>query len=157
MSARNRGVDRNRIRATVLAATIAAGLAVSPSAQALVVAGTGLESCRSWAAWQSQGTALDPRQWVLGYLSGVTRGSSAPDGTPGVMNPLEGLTDVRVVWTWMDNYCRENPTDTIETAAGHFVAFAAIRALEQVEQTAFWLGIIGMHQTDVAGVTIFRY
>ena len=39
---------------------------------------------------------------------------------------------------------------------GHILVCLQALTFEQIEQTAFGFGIISMHQTDVAGVTVFR-
>jgi hypothetical protein len=54
------------------------------------------------------------QQWILGYLSGVAMDKSA-------VSEAIGQTDAAGIFAWIDNYCRQNPLDRIDTAASLLV------------------------------------
>jgi hypothetical protein len=54
------------------------------------------------------------QQWVVGFLSGI--GSMVL----GELDPLHGV-DAVAVYGWVDRYCHDHPTETIETAARVFI------------------------------------
>lgn len=69
--------------------------------------GAGLKSCGSWVEARNTGDFYTKGQWVLGYLSAY--------GYYGSENLKE--VDSGAVLTFMDNFCRENPLEDIETGA----------------------------------------
>lgn len=77
-----------------------------------VVLGNGAQSCGTWTRHRQQGNPewVDNGVWVVGYISGYNAfGLGSSDVTAG--------TDTQGVWAWIDNYCANNPLDTIQVAA----------------------------------------
>lgn len=78
--------------------------------------GVGLESCGSWLEARNSNSSDMMEQWVLGFASAATFLISA------AKNESVGYsTDVNGMLYWVDNYCRENPTQAIQQAAVAFV------------------------------------
>ena len=78
----------------------------------------GTASCDTWAADRrapDQAAAIVDAQWVIGFLSGIGHMHL------GELEPLHG-TDAQHVWAWIDTYCRDHATGTIEDAAAAFAA-----------------------------------
>src|SRR5277367_4740810 len=105
------------MRATAfLMALIAGTFAVSQGGAAYTSIGSGATSCEAWAATRlspnAPATAMQ-QQWVVGFLSGI--GSMVL----GELDPLHGV-DAVAVYGWVDRYCHDHPTETIETAARVF-------------------------------------
>jgi hypothetical protein len=97
--------------------TVMAGLtpAVAP-AQGSRPMNIGTASCDIWAVDRrapDKTAAIVDAQWVIGFLSGIGHMHL------GELEPLHG-TDATQVWTWIDTYCRDRPTDTIEDATAAF-------------------------------------
>jgi hypothetical protein len=94
-----------------------ATLVVSHSAAGYTSIGSGATSCAAWEAArrspQAPETAMQ-QQWVVGFLSGI--GSMVL----GELDPLHGL-DAAAVYGWIDRYCHDHPTETIEAAARVFI------------------------------------
>ena len=102
-------------------------LAGSVSAHGLEVYGAGAESCGKWIEFsKNQLMRYNLNQWVLGFVSAA----SLFDGAKklGFESGELAETDSNAVGVWMDNYCRENPLDTIMLAAGVLVGELAERA-----------------------------
>lgn len=104
------------MRSVLIGITLAVAATIPVSAQQVyALSGAGVAPCGAWAASRQDPVAQQlPEQWMLGFLSGV--GWEAVDGT----NPLNGM-DTADVFSWIDRYCREHPSDTIATAGGRFV------------------------------------
>lgn len=49
--------------------------------------------------------------WLLGYLSGINAAISKGH------DPLEKLNSAEQAFLWMDNYCRNNPLQTVQIGA----------------------------------------
>jgi hypothetical protein len=79
--------------------------------------GAGLSSCRGWSNARQQPSAhLIHLSWVQGFVSGVASdGRELPE-----MNFFE-------VQQWIDDYCQQNPLDTIARAATALVGELATR------------------------------
>ena len=88
----------------------------SANAQGFATIGAGTDSCGSWTALrrQSEFAAVQPAEWILGFLSGV-----GFRGVPGRDDPLNNV-DARAVWAWVDNYCLAHPLENIEQAGAAF-------------------------------------
>ena len=73
------------------------------------IATMGAHSCGQWVAVSKENSAemLSVRNWLVGYMSGLAIGSAR--------NILNGV-DPELIYLWMDDYCRENPSSN--TAAG---------------------------------------
>jgi hypothetical protein len=98
-----------------LAAWIFVIMAEVPSHAATVI-GAGVDPCGRWladTAASNSPQALQDEQWVLGYLSAVGQ-----HGGPEA-DPLKAV-DASAVWTWIDHYCRANPSAHIADAAEAF-------------------------------------
>ena len=80
-------------------------------ARTVNILGTGTSSCGFWLELRTVRTADTPQQWVLGYLSGKAIWTG---------NDLLKDVDAFAVWYWLDNYCKDHPTNTIEQALKHF-------------------------------------
>jgi hypothetical protein len=109
------------------ALVIALLIAGTAEAGATTIDGAGSNSCGEWLADRSSfrpgspltaasGRALQSMQWVMGFLSGI--------GFLGQMDnshadPLDAV-DAQGVWTWIDAYCRANPTAAIARASAAF-------------------------------------
>jgi len=100
-----------------LAVLIFVTMAEAPSHAAMII-GAGVGLCGRWTADTAASNspqALQDEQWVLGYLSAVGQ-----HGGKGA-DPLKGV-DASAAWTWIDNYCRANPSAHIADAADAFNA-----------------------------------
>ena len=99
----------------VLVLLLAMGVTILMTARttALKIMGMVDTSCGSWtqarAIHQSQLMEL----WVIGFMSGVNYARSDERS-----DMLKG-TDVEALWSWIDNYCRSHPLETLPTAAIH--------------------------------------
>jgi hypothetical protein len=77
--------------------------------------GRGSESCATWTADRKAKKALGDEQWVLGFVS-ATGDTASADGNKNVnIN-----TDADGIFSWIDDYCKANPTDDIATAGDAF-------------------------------------
>jgi hypothetical protein len=98
-------------------ALVTGALAVSHSAAGYTSIGSGATSCAAWAAARHSPQASETvtqQQWLVGFLSGI--GSMVL----GELDPLHGL-DAAAVYAWVDRYCHDHPTETIEAAARVFI------------------------------------
>lgn len=85
-------------------------------AEACRLMGAGTISCGKWTTDRrdpKSTLALLDASWVVGFLSGI--GWVGQNGD----DPLRGL-DGEAVWAWIDNYCKANPLDSLDTAAVRF-------------------------------------
>lgn len=69
----------------------------------------GTRSCSDWIKSKSTEkslnfTKLNNEAWLLGYLSGLSSGS----GKDALAN-----TNNSSIFTWIDNYCKKNPMNSI--------------------------------------------
>jgi hypothetical protein len=62
------------------------------------------------------------QQWISGFLSGY----NAFVDTNG--DVIGGRTDREGVNAWVDQYCREHPTDEMVYAVTHFIGFIKQRS-----------------------------
>lgn len=61
--------------------------------------------------WFNSPTREHAKIWLNGYLTGINEGSTVwAHGN----NALRGVSPPQA-WLWMDNYCRENPLETVLT------------------------------------------
>jgi hypothetical protein len=98
-----------------LTAGLMQSVAAAPDSR---VGNVGTASCDIWAADRrapDPAAAITDTQWVIGFLSGIGHMHL------GELEPLHG-TDATHVSAWIDTYCRDHPTDTIEDAAAAFAA-----------------------------------
>jgi hypothetical protein len=102
------------VRLLLPAALVA--LLMTGSAEGFALIGSGVESCGTWTASrrQSEFAAIQPAQWILGFLSGA--GYMSSEG----VDPLNRV-DAQAVWAWVDNYCLAHPLESIEQAGVAFI------------------------------------
>ena len=73
------------------------------------IKGAGATSCGSWVEDRKMNNHFAQLNWVLGFISGYNQfaySGSAPNG-------IFGNADPNAIAGWLDNYCRENPLDTV--------------------------------------------
>jgi hypothetical protein len=103
--------------AAFLMALVVGTFAASGIAAAYTSIGSGATSCEAWAAARlspnSPDTAMQ-QQWIVGFLSGIGF------MVLGELDPLHGL-DAKAVYGWVDRYCHDHPSETIELAARVFI------------------------------------
>jgi hypothetical protein len=90
-------------------------LATQP-ARAYHEVGAGVDTCAIWSADRQTPTgpaALQDEQWALGFLTGIGYAGSEQD------DPLNGV-DANRVWTAIDAWCQQHPTDKFVNAAKAF-------------------------------------
>lgn len=94
-----------RLKLLLISFTIAA--AASSEASVLI---RGAAKCGSWVSDRNVGGALTAANefWLLGYLSGLAVGARLD---------FMRTADPKSLELWMDNYCRNNPLDSIATGA----------------------------------------
>jgi hypothetical protein len=99
-----------------LPAVLAAALVGSAPAIGYNMIGSGTDSCGTWTALrhQSEPAAMQPGQWILGFLSGVGYMDL------GELDPLNRM-DARAVWAWVDDYCLTHSRESIARAGAAFV------------------------------------
>ena len=93
-------------------------LTVPGAAQELPVLGQGNLSCSSWLERRA-GDALDAATmtaWVLGYITAFNQYVSIPQ------DDVSGGQDTKELTAWIDDYCRQNPTDNFYNASAALVA-----------------------------------
>jgi hypothetical protein len=102
-------------RCCILVAAFAM-LALAPAAQGHIVESRGGANCETWSK-QRPRNAKVLESWLLGYLSGLAqeRDHDFP----------KGMDDAEL-FRWMDDYCRQNPRQTI--ALGGFKLMSKLRA-----------------------------
>ena len=97
-----------------------ANVAAVAEPQRYGVLGDGNTSCGTWTRDRTGAGVYDRASanfhlvWVLGFLTGMnyhltTNGQRVGNITHG--------TDVEGLFSWIDNYCRQHPLDTISNAA----------------------------------------
>lgn len=105
------------IHRTVEFAAMLLVLTVPVPAQELPVLGQGNLSCKSWVERRA-GDALDAATmtaWVLGYITAFNQYVSAPQGD------VSGGQETQELTAWIDDYCRQNPTDNFYNASAALV------------------------------------
>ena len=71
----------------------------------------GEPGCSEWLQAQNTGA----RDWLLGYLSGMSLAWAGEGKTPA--QPLKALDSVEEAFIWMDNFCRANPREAMGRGA----------------------------------------
>jgi hypothetical protein len=102
-------------RSSVVIAALAMQAAVAP-ANAHLVETRGAASCETWLKERPNNAKLH-ESWLLGFLSGVSQ--EADIHFPKVM-------DNAALFKWMDDYCRQNPRQTIQM--GGFMLMGKLRS-----------------------------
>jgi hypothetical protein len=83
--------------------------------QTFTVLGFGNESCGTWNIDRQSDEAIGDEAWVLGFVSAsnaALMGSTKKNVTI--------TTDMNGVFGWIDNYCKNNPTNNLTTATEAF-------------------------------------
>jgi hypothetical protein len=75
-------------------------------ANAFVVIGN--SDCGDWVSRRTTATET----WVLGYLSGMY---AVVDSRTS--DPLRSISSANQIYVWMDNYCRNNPLESVSSGA----------------------------------------
>jgi hypothetical protein len=102
-------------RSSVVIAALAMLAAVAP-ASAHLVETRGAASCETWLKERPNNAKLH-ESWLLGFLSGVSQ--EADIHFPKAM-------DNAALFKWMDDYCRQNPRQTIQL--GGFMLMGKLRS-----------------------------
>jgi hypothetical protein len=89
-----------------------------------MVLGHGLVPCEEWTKERRENSPVAALRgaWVLGYLTAVNR--YAPWASKDI---AEGM-DTEAVWSWIDNYCAQNPGEAIAHATAALVSERRQRA-----------------------------
>ncbi|MDE8344726.1 MAG: hypothetical protein POH28_00925 [Acidocella sp.] len=106
---------RSRVLAVLIciAAQAAPALADPPSIGNFY---PGTASCGDWVADRQNQRDSQDRAFLLGYVT------SAENWYSNILGKsVTVTTDEAGVFGWIDNYCHDNPTDTLTTAAAAFV------------------------------------
>jgi hypothetical protein len=106
------------IHRTVEVTAVLLALTIPGVAQELPVLGQGNLTCSSWHERRA-GDAVDAATmtaWVLGYITAFNQYASAPRGD------VSRGQDTKELTTWIDDYCRQNPTDNFYNASAALVA-----------------------------------
>lgn len=76
----------------------------------------GTASCGDWAADRAAQQDVTDRAFLLGYVT------SAEEWYSNILSKSVTVsTDEAGIFGWIDNYCHNNPTDSLTTAAAAFV------------------------------------
>jgi hypothetical protein len=102
-------------RSSVVIAALAMLAAVAP-ASAHLVETRGAASCETWLKERPNNAKLH-ESWLLGFLSGISQ--EADTHFPKAM-------DNAALFKWMDDYCRQNPRQTIQL--GGFMLMGKLRS-----------------------------
>jgi hypothetical protein len=83
-------------------------IAAADGASARKIWGAGVTSCREWQENRTQENlaSWQQRSWIAGYLSGYNSASWGRDF-------LVRQPDAAAIYSWIDNYCRDNPLDDL--------------------------------------------
>ncbi len=105
---------------------LAALLVGSFSAHGYMRYGDGNRSCGEWTQIQENGDAAAVAQWVLGWVSaaGYYTVAKGIDNDSGILASI----DSQAIETWVDDYCRRKPLNTVAHAAEAAVKELAKRA-----------------------------
>src|SRR5689334_7920198 len=80
-----------------------------------VSVGWGLHSCGTYVKARRVGDP-GPMNWVAGFIT-------AYNMTRGDTYNIAGPTDLEGLLAWLDNYCRDHPTNLMDNAVGSLIAF----------------------------------
>jgi hypothetical protein len=113
------------IRITFLGVAIATALLSSTaSAQNKMVYGAGMISCGEWQQYRSTGNkpgSYQAQAWIDGYLSGSNASGNGADFLAPHPSNI-------AYYAWIDNYCTQNPLDTLLLAVFKLKRELAARA-----------------------------
>jgi hypothetical protein len=89
-------------------------IAVADSCNAFTVLGPGSQGCGEWVIRRADKDRfwvqkLSIEVWVLGFLSGVSTDNKGHD--------ILGDVDAESLFLWIDNYCKSNPLQKVESAS----------------------------------------
>jgi hypothetical protein len=92
---------------------IATTLVSGASAQNKMVYGAGMITCGEWQQYRSSGNkpgSYQAQAWIDGYLSGSNASGDGPDFIAPKPSDI-------AYYAWIDNYCGQNPLDSLLVAA----------------------------------------
>ena len=97
---------------SVALALMAVSLDFAGQAHAQVTQSTSLRgySCEEWKQRDPE-TSYASAGWILGYLTGINGIWDALKQHPS--DPLSGIKSNKAIFVWLDNYCRDNPRNSI--------------------------------------------
>jgi hypothetical protein len=100
-------------KTTLVAGSLLFVLTARIAAEGQGVLGQGNVSCSSWL---ENHTSNDARAaWILGYITAFNQYASKPES-----DVSEGTTTEEMM-VWIDNYCRNHPTDNVYKASAALV------------------------------------
>jgi len=100
-------------KTTLVAGSLLFVLTARIAAEGQGVLGQGNVSCSSWL---ENHTSDDARAaWILGYITAFNQYGSKPES-----DVSEGTTTEEMM-VWIDNYCRNHPTDNVYKASAALV------------------------------------
>jgi hypothetical protein len=99
-----------RLKNIIVAVTAAITLAAAAGSFAAEgsTGGFGRYDCTQWLANPAIGAP--PKQWLLGWLSGLNYGLAGDDPDK---DPLAPVNSASQIVAWMDNYCHAHPKDLV--------------------------------------------
>ncbi|WP_131798419.1 hypothetical protein [Acidovorax sp. GW101-3H11] len=103
----------------ILICAITVLLSFSATAQSTVTTSFGTPDCGEW----TKGTRPGSKIWLSGYLSGLNWMFNTINGNQiPAYDPLSELTSMDQAFVWMDNWCKTNPLDRVDTGATYLFA-----------------------------------
>jgi hypothetical protein len=114
--------ERVRRFVLLLGLAIAPG-AATPAENEPAVIGAGNATCTTWATIRREQDPINEAaviEWLHGYLSATNEWASAVTGEPEniiASTPANAAAVDAYLWMFIDNYCAENPQETLHAAA----------------------------------------
>jgi hypothetical protein len=104
-------------KTALLAASLLLFQTVQMAAQEKAVLGQGNVSCGSWLENRTGDDVqvVARTAWVLGYVTAFNQYGSKPEGD------VSGGKSTEEMMAWIDNYCRQHPTDNVYRASAALV------------------------------------
>lgn len=106
----------------ILGLALASGAATPAESQPAVI-GAGNATCTTWATIRREQDPVNEAaviEWLHGYLSATNEWASAVTGEPEniiASTPANAAAVDAYLWMFIDNYCAENPQQTLRAAA----------------------------------------
>jgi hypothetical protein len=109
-----------RLLILTMVATVCPGTLIAQKADGpIILDRVGSASCGTWTAARAAQKASDYEFWMLGYIAAA--GAITHDKGPGRgSNPFRNV-DWTKVYSWIDNYRRENPRSLLINAPEAFM------------------------------------
>lgn len=78
----------------------------------------GAPDCGEWV----NGTRPGSKIWLSGYMSGLNRMFNiSADRSAAAYDPISTLSSMDQAFVWMDNWCRSNPLEGVDSGAQHLL------------------------------------